>query len=150
MISQQPSFALNQYSRVVPPWRYSMTSLKNLLHPSKSNSPQSAIPNQTLVAFFHLPTSKWRRLWSGLGKFLKAGYSLPVCLFLNLGILACSFFSFVTAKFVRGQDPKRETAEEHSLWRHRASSKKPPDSVLYVCNITHLHACSSHSKTVFK
>lgn len=40
------------------------------------------------------------------------------------------FFSLLAAKFVRGQDPKPETAEEGSLRRHRASSEKQRDSVL--------------------
>lgn len=77
-------------------------------------------PNQTLVAFFHLPTSEWRLLWSRLGKFVKACYSLPVCLFLNLGILACSlFFHLSSPNLTQGRTQQQERLKSRSSEKQR-------------------------------
>lgn len=54
-----------------------------------------------------------------LEMFLNAGYSLPICLFLNVGILA--FSPLATAKFAQEQELKPDMSREHSLRRNGAS-----------------------------
>lgn len=113
-----------------------MQSTRKVRGSTFSSAPPISRPNQTFVAFFHLPPSKWRRLWSGLGKHFKASYSLPVCLFLNLWILARFLFSAIVSKFVQGAGIQR---------RRKSAPRVSPGNVtaLRVCNTTRLNACSN-------
>lgn len=134
-------FSPRQRSAGVAAWCSKPDWLRTSLLPHLPTTSLSH-PNQISGSIsFRLRTPKV----NDVASFLKAGYSLPVCLFLNVGILTGCLFIHQTCSGPRGEGWDLESKAQ-TLWRHSAPSEKQrnPIHLVYVTEPAHMCGANMH------